>query len=139
MLRSILSPFASGVVLLSLAVAFTAVDRSAMGADAVKSVLSKKPRARGRLPAHYDQVVTDEQREKIYDIQGEYKPKIDALDAQLKALRAERDEKIAALLSAEQKKMVAEAAAKAKADQRAKAAAPTENAPPPPAGQNPVK
>jgi hypothetical protein len=101
-----------------------------LGADApVKKILSKK---RGRLPAYYAPVVTEEQREKIYQIQEEYRPKIAALNAQLKALKKEQDDKIAALLTPAQKKQVAEAAATAKKEpaKGPSASPPTEPKPP---------
>ena len=47
-------------------------------------------------------------------IQEEYKPKIDAARAQLDALVKEQNEKIAAVLTPEQKKKVEEAAANVK-------------------------
>ncbi len=122
-------------ILVSLAVALTAVERPALAADApIKKTLSQK--LRGRLPHYYAAVVHDEQREKIYQIQEEYRPKIEALETQLKTLKKERDAKVAAVLTAEQRKQVEEAAAKAKAN-RAK---PAENAPAtPPAKQKPSK
>ncbi len=139
MLRTTSSRIVSCLMLLSLTVAFVSADQPARGADAVKKVLSKKARARGRLPDHYGEVVTEEQREKIYEIQEEYRPKIEPLETQLKALKDERDAKIAAVLSPEQKKKVEEAVANAK--QKAKAASDkaAENAPPPPTGENPAK
>lgn len=61
---------------------------------------------RGRLPAYYRQVVTEQQRQAIYRIQAEYAPKIAALRAQLEALIAEQDAKIRAVLSPEQLKRI---------------------------------
>jgi hypothetical protein len=75
----------------------------------------KKIRAKGHLPNYYSEVVTEKQREEIYQIQEEYKPKIDALKAQLEALEKEKMDKISAILTAEQKKKVEEAEAAAKA------------------------
>ena len=84
-----------------------------------KEVLTKK-RA-GRLPTHYAQVATPEQREKTDKIQEEYKPKIEALQSQIKTIKTqmkdlqkEHDEKIAAVLTPEQTKQLADAAKKAK-------------------------
>ncbi len=79
-----------------------------------------------RLPPYYGQVVTPEQRKQIYAIQDEYGPKIDALRKQLEALIAERDEKIAALLTEVQRKEVARLQEEAKAKR-----APKEKAVPP--------
>jgi len=74
---------------------------------------------RGRLPTYYNRVVDKEQRDKIYAIQREYAPKIDALKAQLEALTADRDAKVEAVLTPEQQKTVEKlrAAAKAKRGQ----------------------
>jgi hypothetical protein len=83
---------------------------------------AKKPH--GRLPAHYTQVVNEKQRETIYKIQAEYAAKIEALETQLKAIKAERDERVSAVLTVEQKKKVEEAAARV----RAKRAKPVESA-----------
>ncbi len=69
---------------------------------------------RGRLPAHYAKIVTEEQREQIYKIQEEYKPKIDAAKAQLDALTKEQEDKIAAVLTSEQKKKLDDAVIESK-------------------------
>ena len=124
MVRTFTSRFLCWATLASLAVAFAAVTQPALGADGpVRKTLSK----RGRLPAHYAPVVDEKQREDIYKIQEEYRPKIEALETQLKALKKERDDKIAALLTAEQKKLVE--AAKAKPAETAPAAPPVEKQP----------
>lgn len=79
-----------------------------------------KKEFRGRLPAYYGRVVDETQRKKIYAIQREYAPEIDALKAQLAALVAERDEKVAGVLTQEQREKVEQlrAEAKAKRNQR---------------------
>ncbi len=89
----------------------------------------KKIRSRGRLPNHYADVVTEKQRDEIYKIQEEYKPKIDALKAQLNALNKEMKEKISAVLTADQKKKIqeSEAAAKAKSSKDEKQAEPAKS------------
>ena len=123
------------VSLASLAIVFAVVEQpTLLGADTpVKKALSKR---RSRLPAHYAQVVTEQQREKISQIQEEYRPKIEALNAQLKALKKEQDDKIAAVLTPEQKKQIEEAAAKAKNN----LAKPAESAPvSPPTEPKPAK
>ncbi len=73
---------------------------------------------RGRLPAHYGRVVDQQQREAIYRIQEEYRPKITDLQAQLDVLRRERNEKIEAVLRPEQRQQI-EAAKAAKKSARA--------------------
>ena len=77
--------------------------------------IANKIRAKGRLPKYYTNVVTEKQREEIYKIQEEYRPKIDAAKAQLQALTKEQNEKISAVLTADQKKKIEDAAAAAKA------------------------
>jgi hypothetical protein len=81
----------------------------------------KKAKApRGRLPAYYTEVVDEKQREAIYKIQQECEPKIAELRTQLEKLTKERDAKVAALLTPEQQKKVADlqAAAKIKRDEK---------------------
>ena len=86
---------------------------------------SGRPRPRIRLPggqgrAHgqgqkvsravarlLHRVVDDKQRQAIYDIQEEYAPKVAVLQAQLKALLQERNEKVEAVLTAEQLEKIA--------------------------------
>jgi hypothetical protein len=138
MLRTMAGRLVCWTALFSLVVIFVTPAQPILRADGpVKKTLAK----RGRLPAHYAKVVTDEQREKIYGIQAEYAPKITALETQLKALKAERDEKIKAVLTPQQQKQVEEAKAKArKKEPQPKAVKPSEGAPAtPPAEQKPAK
>jgi len=118
MVRTVALRIVRWAMLASMAVVLTTAPQAAFGDDAkpaVKKAVAKRGKMlRGRLPAHYAQVVTDEQKEKIYKIQEEYKPKIDAARAQLDALVKEQKEKIAAVLTLEQQKKVEEAAAKPK-------------------------
>ena len=60
-------------------------------------------KAKGRLPAHYKDVVTAEQKDKIYAIQLKYNEQIRKLAEEMKALTEQRDGEIEALLSADQK------------------------------------
>jgi Spy/CpxP family protein refolding chaperone len=62
---------------------------------------------KGRLPNYYRTVVTDEQRQKIYAIQKQYAPEIRKLREQLKTLTDQRNAKIEALLTPEQREQVA--------------------------------
>jgi hypothetical protein len=82
---------------------------------------AKKPS--GRLPKHYKEVVTPEQREKILAIQRDYTAKIDPLRRQVEQLTKERDEKIEALLTPEQRQQLEKIKAAAKAARDAKAGA----------------
>jgi Spy/CpxP family protein refolding chaperone len=74
---------------------------------------------RGRLPNYYRQVVDEEQRKTIYQIQEEYAAKIDAVRKQLEALMAERDAKVEAVLTPEQRKEVERLREEARAKRRA--------------------
>lgn len=58
---------------------------------------------KGRLPAHYGDIVTEAQRQQIYEIQGKYAKQIDALEEQLEALKDKQEAEIAKVLNAEQK------------------------------------
>ncbi|MFH1922876.1 MAG: hypothetical protein ABIP48_23680 [Planctomycetota bacterium] len=80
-----------------------------------KAAAPKKREFLGRLPPYYGEVVDDGQRKKIYAIQREYAPKIDALKAQLAALMADRNEKVEAVLTPEQLSKVEQLKAEAKA------------------------
>ncbi len=60
-----------------------------------------------RLPANYGKLgLTDAQRDKVYAINDKYESQLDALEDQLKALRAKRGTEVEAVLTAEQKKIL---------------------------------
>jgi Fe2+ transport system protein B len=136
MLRTIATRLGCWITLIALVVVFAAVERPVLGAEdnaPVKKVAGKKGR---RLPRYYAEVITEKQRGEIYKIEDEYQPKIEALQKQLDTLRKERDEKISALLTAEQKKQIEAATAKAKANRKLKSKSPPkplEQTPPTPA------
>ena len=66
---------------------------------------AKKPR--GRLPAYYGKVVTDKQREEIYEIQAKFTEQIAKLQEQLAALTVQRDTEIEKVLTDEQRAEIA--------------------------------
>jgi hypothetical protein len=96
-----------------------------LGIELLAQTKGKKPR--GRLPAYYNEVVTEKQRDAIYGITTKYDAEIDKLEAQIKDLKARRDAEIAALLTDEQKerikKLQEEEKAQAEANRKAKEAA----------------
>lgn len=96
----------------------------AKAADEKPAVAKAKTRAKsgGRLPAYYRDVVTDEQKAKIYAIQKELGPKIAELRKQLEALTAEQKQKIEAVLTPEQLQKVKDLEATAKKTRDAKKA-----------------
>ena len=131
----------TGATLLAIAAAIAAgaaaeqgppsTEKAATGQTAeapAETPVAEEPQAakdkefRGRLPAYYGRVVDEEQRKKIYAIQRDYAPRIDFLKGQLAALIAERDEKVAGVLTPEQLKKVEQLKVEAKAKRdRAKA------------------
>ena len=59
-----------------------------------------------RLPSNYGKLgLTDAQKDKVYAINDKYDSQLDALEDQLKALRAKRGSETEAVLNAEQKKL----------------------------------
>ncbi len=60
-----------------------------------------------RLPANYGKLgLTDAQKDKVYAINDKYESQLDALEEQLKALRAKRGSETEAVLTSEQKKIL---------------------------------
>ena len=65
----------------------------------------KAAKSGDRLPANYAKIgVNEEQRKKIYEIQGKYDDQIAALQKQLADLRAKEKAEVEAVLTPEQKK-----------------------------------
>ena len=85
--------------------------------EAVDGLVVTKRYSR-RLPNFYKDVVSDDQRDKIYQIQQAYHPTIAMLELRLEHLKKERDQIIESVLSDSQKTEV-EAARKAAATERA--------------------
>ena len=114
-----------------LAIAFSCASQPASAADdkapekktekKVKKDKSKKEKVKPghRLPSYYKDVVSDEQRDKIYEIQDQYDPKIKELRRQLSALEKEQSDKIEAVLTPGQKEKIDAARAEAKAKRKA--------------------
>lgn len=107
------------VVSFMVGLALTAAPAWAEDASAAKKEKKERKESFTRLPAHFGKVVDESQREKIYDIQNEYGPKIKALKDQLEALLKQRDEKIDAVLTPEQRKQIEQLVADSKAKRKA--------------------
>jgi hypothetical protein len=92
----------SSVVSLNLALGQgkAAKGKAAAAAAAADEAPAK---AKGRLPAYYKDIVDAKQKDQIYAIQADYNTKIDALEAQIKKLTADRDAAVENVLSADQK------------------------------------
>ena len=78
---------------------------------------------RGRLPAYFASVVSREQREEIYEIQGRYAEQIAKLQEELAALERQRDQEVEGVLSEEQLTRVEKMRDEARARRTARAAA----------------
>ncbi len=61
-----------------------------------------RKKARGRLPRYFAKVVTQQQREDIYEIQARFAARIEELQKQIDALIRQRDQEVEAVLSSEQ-------------------------------------
>jgi len=89
----------------------TAVSLNSIGQDTKKAdskaKAGAKEKPKGRLPAYYKDVVTDEQRDQIYAVQAKYAKQLEDLQAQVDAVKAKQMGEIEALLSAEQKEKIA--------------------------------
>jgi Spy/CpxP family protein refolding chaperone len=78
-------------------------------ADDPKKDPPPDPKAKGQLRMHWKQLgLGDDQVQKIYKVQADYKAKIDTLEAQVKALKEEQYAKEVEVLTADQKKHLAE-------------------------------
>jgi TolA-binding protein len=67
---------------------------------------------RGALPPNWKQLgLTDEQKKKVYQVQGQFRVRIDDLERQIKELRAEERKELEKLLTDSQKTRLKEIAA----------------------------
>ena len=73
-----------------------------------------------RLPNYYKDVVSDDQRDKIYQIQQAYHPVVAMLELRLEQLKKERDLIIECVLSESQKSEIAAAEKEAAKERAAK-------------------
>jgi hypothetical protein len=82
-----------------------------------KPKLKAKPGAKKietRLPPHYGDVVTEDQRKEVAGVFAKYNAKLAKLKAEIKSLTAERDTAMEAMLSAEQKEKLTQLRSSAK-------------------------
>jgi hypothetical protein len=77
--------------------------------DTITGQEPKDPLFKGRLPAHFGDIVTETQRKQIYAVQEKYEKQISSLEDQLEALKKKRDVEIKAVLSEEQRAKVKKA------------------------------
>ena len=84
---------------------------------------------RGPLPLYYVKVASPDQKEKIYAVQEKYDEQLRSLMTQVKALQAQRDKEIDALLSPDQLKRLEEIRAEAAEAKKSKKPAEGDAAP----------
>lgn len=85
-------------------------------------VAKKRAEPRGRLPAYFGEVVSNDQREKIYDIQAKYLMQIGKLQDEIAKLEESREKDVLAVLTEEQMAKVKQLQNDAKAKRAAAAA-----------------
>lgn len=87
-----------------------------------KAEVKKKERAkpRGRLPAYFAAVVSQEQREKVYAIQAKYRKQLEDLQRQIDELEAAQDKEVDGVLTPEQLEKVNAKREEAKAKRAAR-------------------
>jgi hypothetical protein len=131
---------ASLALLVGLMMVWTVASQPARGADGdagTAAKIGKKDKtSSNRLPPYFGKVVDKQQREKIYAIQNEYRPKIAAARKAMDTLVKEQNDKMLAVLTPEQQKQVQDAAANAKKKKAASAS--TEPATSAPAASKPA-
>lgn len=92
--------------MLVLALLWTGAAACAQQADAPagKEPAAAKKRAepKGRLPAHFGDVIDSQQRDKIYGIQAKYLAEVKQLQDQIAVLEKRRDEEVQSVLTPEQ-------------------------------------
>jgi hypothetical protein len=90
------------------------------GAKKAESADAAAEKPKGRLPQYYADVVSEEQRTKIYAIQAKFADQIKDLNEQLAAVAKKQNDEIDAVLTAEQKAKVDEARKEAVAKKKKK-------------------
>lgn len=115
------------VLILALALPLTAATVGSplmLGQEKTAETNDAKPaKARkGRLPAYYADIVTEEQRTKIYEIQAKYSKELESLSEQIAAVTKKQREEMEAVLSPEQKDKLKKSEDDAVAKRKKKAA-----------------
>lgn len=94
-----------------LGVGFLILNANTIGQDKgpkkeeAKKADVREAKSRGQLPQHWKQIgLTDEQKQKVYKLQGKYGEEIDVLENQIKELKTKLGEERMKVLTADQKK-----------------------------------
>jgi len=114
--------------LLTLLVAIPAISTlSAQDSTPPASQTETKTEIRGRLPAHWNDIVTEDQKKAIYKIQHGYQEQIKKLEIEIAKLESSMEDEVKAVLTDAQltrlKELIAEEELRRKKNEAAKAAA----------------
>ncbi|WDI43470.1 hypothetical protein [Bremerella sp. P1] len=114
--------------LLALLVAIPAISTlSAQEAEQAAAPSEPKKEIRGRLPAHWNDIVTEDQKKAIYKIQHGYQDQIKKLEIEIAKLESAMEDEVKAVLTDAQqsrlKELIAEEELRRKKNEAAKAAA----------------
>ena len=115
------------VLILALALPLTAATVGSplmLGQEKAANTGDAKPAkaAKGRLPPYYADIVTEDQRAKIYEIQTKYSKELEALREQIAAVTEKQRAEIESVLSPEQKDKLKKSESDAVAKRKKKAA-----------------
>ncbi|MCA9174574.1 MAG: hypothetical protein KDB14_08810 [Planctomycetales bacterium] len=110
-------------LLLSLTLGIASVGAAQDAGPAADEKPAAATKFRGRLPAYFSRIVSQEQRQKIYEIQARFNEQVEALREQIVDLESTRDKEVREVLTPEQKKQVDELLAAAKAKRAGRAPA----------------
>lgn len=114
--------------LLTLLIAIPALSTlSAQEAEPATSQSETKKDIRGRLPAHWNDIVTEDQKKEIYKIQHGYQDQIKKLEIEIAKLESAMEDEVKAVLTDVQltrlKELIAEEELRRQKNEAAKAAA----------------
>lgn len=80
-----------------------------VGEEGTETPKAVKKNTGNRLPKNYGKLgLTQQQKDRIYEIQGKYNPQISELEAKIKQLRSERDQMIESALTPAQRERLVE-------------------------------
>ena len=93
------------VCLFAIVGGLSAQDSPAKKADGKEPAKADSPKAKGYLPQNWSKIgLTDEQRQKVYQIQGKYNDEIDKLETRIRELKDRMAKERLEVLSPDQKK-----------------------------------
>jgi hypothetical protein len=67
---------------------------------------AKDEKAKGYLPPYWKDIVTEQQKQKVYQIQARYKDEIEKLEEKIRELKAKREKELLDVLTPDQKRQL---------------------------------